>query len=50
MSKPLYSTVQIPAIPFPTTAMELFKMLEQVIFASESSFRDVPICARNKLM
>ena len=50
MPQSIYSVVQSPAIPFAATAMELLEVLKQVILASEGAFREIPVCARHKLV
>jgi hypothetical protein len=45
MSKSVYSSIQIPAIPFTAAAMKFFEMLEQMILAGEGSFSNLPVRA-----
>ena len=50
MPKSIYSSVQSPAIPFAAAAMELLKVLKQMILAGEGSFSNLSVRASYEFM
>ena len=50
MPKSVYSSIKIPAIPFAAAAMELLKVLKQMILAGEGSFSNLSVRASYEFM